>query len=294
MGSLNERYEAPEAFQEAKRAYEAPPLPADLSARVAAGMQEGRRNHREARGRAKRRWMAAAACFALLAVGLNASPTLAHAAAEVPVLGGLFRVLTVIRYDAHDGGINYMVSVPRLDAGGAAAEAVNAAIQEKVDQHLEKARQDWADYQEAFFATGGTEEEWAGREMEVYIDYEIKRQTDTQVSFVVTLAEGWVAYMEERYYYNLDLAENRERTLKDLLGENWVEICNASIREQIEASKDAEGFSYYFAPEDGGFTTVDEGTDFYETEDGTIVVAFPRYSIAAGAAGIPEFPISRP
>ncbi len=127
--------------------------------------------------------------------------------------------------------------------------------------------------------------------MDVFVDYEIKRQTETQVSFVVTLAEGWVASMEERYYYNLDLAEDRAITLADVLGENWVEICNKSIQEQIDASIDEEGFTFYFAPEDGGFTTVDETTDFYVKEDGTAVVAFPRYSIAAGAAGIPEFEI---
>lgn len=39
----------------------------------------------------------------------------------------------------------------------------------------------------------------------------------------------------------------------------------------------------------GGFTTVDETTGFYVREDGTVVVCFPEYSIAAGAAGMPEF-----
>lgn len=293
---MAERNEGMREFEEAKERYQNTPVPEELAARVAAGIQEGRKRHKEAemkRMKSMKRWIAAAACFAVLLVGLNVSPTLAKAASEVPVLGGLFRVLTVASYETSEDGINYRVTVPGLESDGETADRVNAAIQEKVDQHMEKARQDWEDYKDAFFATGGTEEDWADREMDVYIDYEVKRQTDTQVSFVVTLAEGWVASMEERYYYNLDLSEDRELTLKDLLGENWVEICNESIREQIEASKDEEGFTFYFAPEDGGFTTVDETTDFYVKEDGTIVAAFPKYSIAAGAAGIPEFEISR-
>lgn len=279
-------------FNEAKGAYDETPIPRELPDRVQAGIRQGQQAARRKQRRA-RRWLSAAACFAVLVAGLNLSPTFAKAAADVPVLGGLFRIMTLVSYDASDGGINYAVSVPRLETEDSSglADQINAVVQEKVDQHLEKARQDWADYQDAFFATGGTEEEWGNREMDVIIDYTITRQTDTQVSFVVTLAEGWVAFYEERYYYNLDLAEDRSLTLQDLLGENWVERCNDAINKQIAASADADGFSYFFAPEEGGFTTVDETTSFYLREDGTPVVVFPRYAIAAGAAGWPEFEI---
>ena len=279
-------------FKNAKEAYDNTPIPAELSERVQAGIQEGRARYRARRGRTVRRWGTTAACFAVLLAALNLSPTIAKAAADVPVLGGLFRVLTVIRYDASDGGINYMVSVPRLEADGERAEKVNAAIGEKLDEHLAKARRDWDDYREAFFATGGTQEEWADREMDVIVDYEIKSQSDSRVSFVVTFGEGWVASMEERYYYNLDLSEDRDLTLRDYLGEDWVETCNAAIERQIADSVDAEGFTFFFTPEEGGFTTVDETTGFYVREDGTVVVCFPKYSIAAGAAGFPEFPIN--
>jgi hypothetical protein len=279
-------------FKNAKEAYDNTPIPAELSERVQVGIREGKSRYRARRGRTIRRWGATAACFAVLLAGLNLSPTIAKAAAEVPVLGGLFQVLTFVDYDKTEDGIHYDVTVPQLEAEGALAERVNAVVQEKVDAHLAKAQQDWDDYREAFFATGGTEEEWADREMDVLVDYEIKSQTDTRVSFVVTLAEGWVASMQERYYYNLDLSENRDLTLRDYLGEDWVNVCNASIQEQIDASVDEEGFTLFFTPEMGGFTTVDETTGFYVREDGTVVVCFPEYSIAAGAAGMPEFPIA--
>ena len=279
-------------FQNAKEEYNNTPIPQELEARVRAGIREGKARYRARRGRIIRRWGATAACFAVLLAGLNLSPTIARAAAEVPVLGGLFQVLTFVDYDKTEDGIHYDVTVPQVEAEGNLAEKVNAVIQEKVDAHLAKARQDWDDYREAFFATGGTEEEWADREMDVIVDYEIKSQSETRVSFVVTFAEGWVASMQERYYYNLDLSENRDLTLRDYLGEDWVNICNASIQKQIDASVDEEGFTFFFTPEMGGFTTVDETTGFYIREDGTVVVCFPEYSIAAGAAGMPEFPIA--
>ena len=259
-------------FKNAKEAYDNTPIPAELSERVQAGVREGKARYRARRGRIIRRWGATAACFAVLLAGLNLSPTIAKAAAEVPVLGGLFQVLTFVDYDKTEDGIHYDVTVPQLEAEGDLAGKVNAVIQEKMDAHLAKAQQDWDDYREAFFATGGTEEEWADREMDVIVDYEIKSQSDSRVSFVVTFAEGWVASMEERYYYNLDLSENRDLTLRDYLGEDWVNICNASIQKQIDASVDEEGFTFFFTPEMGGFTTVDEPTGSYVREDGPVVV----------------------
>lgn len=158
-------------LEEARRAYESTPIPEELSSRVEEGIRQGR-SARQRRQRLRRRWFSAAACLMLLIAGLNVSPTVAQAAAEVPVIGGLFRVLTFVSYDKTEDDINYSVTVPEVDAESALAETVNKAIQEKVDQHLAKAQQDWEAYREAFFATGGTEEQWAGRQMDVIVDYE--------------------------------------------------------------------------------------------------------------------------
>ena len=276
-------------FKKAREDYQATPIPQELEDRVRAGIRQGKANYR------RRRWRryatGAAACLVVLVGALNLSPSVAAAAAEVPVLGGLFRVLTVRDFHTSENGINYDISVPGVEAEGEAAQAVNEAIENKVLRLEEKARQDWEDYKDAFFATGGTEEEWGGRTMDVIVDYEIKSQTEDRVSFVVTFAEGWVASMEEKYCYNLDLAEDRDITLADLLGENWVERCNEAVNAGIAASVDEEGFTYFFAPEEGGFTTVDENTAFYIRADGVPVLVFPEYSIAAGAAGSPEFAV---
>lgn len=275
-------------IQQSREAYERIPIPNNLDERVREGVRQGRAARAARRRRRVQRWFGAAACFAVLFMGLNLSPTVAHAAAGVPVLGGLFQVLTVVRYDRSEDGVNYTVDVPVVEAEGDTAAAVNAAIQVEMERRLEQARRDWADYQEAFFATGGTEEEWAGREMDVIIDYAVKYQSETQVSFVVTMAECWVAAQEEWYCYNLDLAGDKTITLRDLLGENWADICNEAIRRQIGESRDS---ALFFAPAEGGFTTVDESTAFYIRADGVPVVVFPRGSIAARAAGALEFPL---
>ena len=274
-------------FKQAREEYESTPIPEELDQRVQAGIRQGR-----SAGRAKRhgfRWGigVAAACMVMVG-GLNVSPTFAAAAADVPVLGGLFQVLTVRNYETVKDGIDYDVSVPEVDANGTLTEAVNAEIQKRVDAHLAQAQADWDDYKEAFFATGGTEEQWGDREMNVIIDYEIKSQTDTTVSFVVDFAECWVSAQQQRYCYNLDLANNKDITLADVLGEDWVNICNTAVQAYID--QDTSGL--FFTADKGGFTTVDDTTSFYLNQDGSVTLVFPEYAIAAGAAGIVEIPVA--
>ena len=276
-------------FQEPKSEHEHIPIPEELSDRVQEGLRQGRR------ARARRRWTRSigtvAACFAVLVGTLNLSPTVAAAAADVPVLGGLFQVLTVRNYTTEQDQAHYQVKVPEVDADGQAAQRVNAEIQKRVDAYIAEYQAMWKEYREAFLSTGGTEEEWAKRSMDVVVDYQIMSQTDTTLSFMLDLSQCSFSAAEERHYYNLNLAEDRDITLEELLGEDWVSRCNASVQNYIAGHTEPDGFSYFFPPEDGGFTTVDTSTSFYIREDGTVVLSFPRYSIAAGAAGIVEIPV---
>ena len=97
-------------FKKAKEHYDNTPIPAELSDRVQAGIREGQaryrsQNRQSRRGTSLRRWGVTAACFAVLLTTLNLSPTVAKAAADVPVLGGLFQVLTFVDYDKTEDGI---------------------------------------------------------------------------------------------------------------------------------------------------------------------------------------------
>ena len=123
-------------LNEARKTYEDTPIPEALGSRVQEGIRQGRARYRARRNRVIRRWSAAAACFCLVLAGLNLSPTVAQAAAQVPVLGGLFRVLTFVEYDRTEDGIHYDVSAPQVEAEGGLAEKVNAAIQEKLTPTL--------------------------------------------------------------------------------------------------------------------------------------------------------------
>ena len=272
-------------FKEARERYEATPIPEELDQRVRAGIRQGRSHYRSRRLR--RSLGAAAACFVVVFGALNLSPTVAAAAADLPVLGGIFRVLTVRDFTDVNSDRTVKVEQPAV-SGSDYADKISAQIQAKVVEKIAEGEQIVADYKEAYFATGGTQEEWEKHDNQVTVTYDIKSQTDTTVSFVVSSAVSIANAYQEQTYYNLDLASERELTLRDLLGEDWVAVCNDAIRAQMAAAEDP---TVYFEESAGGFATVDETTSFYINESGNPVVVFPPYTVAIGAMGSVEFEI---
>ena len=263
--------------------------------------------------------VAAAAVLLCMTVGVNTNEVLAKELGQLPVIGSLVRVLTITSYHEEDGDHDITVNVPEIEveetgtagtgevpqteeASGMSdadiEEAVNAQIQKIVDDHVAQAKEKFAEYKDAFFATGGTEEEWGGRTMDINVDYEVKYQEGSVLSLVRRTSEVWVAAQELRYYYNIDVAQNRELTLEDLLGEDYVNIANESIKRQMNERVAAdENLVYWGVTETessiDGFVTVDENTDFYINEKGNPVVCFGEYEVGPGFMGIQEFEIEK-
>lgn len=245
---------------------------------------------------------AAAAILVAGTVGLNASPVFAEEMSKVPVIGQLAQVLTFRSFQGTEGDVELNVNVPVVKGadGKELPAKVNAQIQQITANYEAEAKAEMEEYKKAFFETGGTEEEWAGRTMDLFIDYDVKYFTDDILSLEVTTAKSWVSADEERTYYNIDLKNDKELTLEDLLGKDYVSICNKSIVEQINeriaADENVSFFGYGKDTDEissiGGFETVDASTSFHLNADGEVVISFPEYSIAPGYMGIQEFVIT--
>ena len=246
---------------------------------------------------------AAAAVLMAGTIGLNASPVFAENMSKVPVVGQLAQVLTFRSYNGTEGDVKLNVNVPVVKGpdGKELPAKVNARIQQLTAEYEAQAKQEMAEYKEAFFETGGTEAEWADRTMDLYIDYDVKYLSDDILSLGVITAKGWVSAEEEHTYYNIDLKKDKELTLKDLLGDDYISICNKSIVSQIEERMAADENAIFFGYGDntdetdslGKFETIDADTPFYLNADGKVVISFPEYSIAPGYMGIQEFTITK-
>lgn len=96
------------------------------------------------------------------------------------------------------------------------------------------------EYKQAFLDTGGTEEEWKAHNIQIRVWYEIKSQTRNFFSFVVRGSKSWTSAHSEAKYYSLDLRDGRLVTLRDVLGDQYAQIADESIRAQIEDRSEKE------------------------------------------------------
>ena len=294
-------------IEDGKNIYGDIEIPKELSAMVDGLIKKDRRKKAERKVifMIKRCAAAAAAALVVFTAGLNTSQAFAEGAAELPVIGAIARVLTVRSYHQDEGDYKIDMEVPAIEdsnsadaSGGEFTSLVNAEIEKIVDDYTNEAKAEFEEYKEAFFATGGTEEEWAGRQMDIIVDYDVKYQKSPILSLELTTAKGWVAASEERHYYNLNVLEGKELKLEDLLGDDYINICNAEIDRQIKDQlANDESLSYFGYGDneltDAGFRTIDENTDFYINSDGQVVIVFPEYSIAPGYMGWREFVVGK-
>lgn len=299
-----------ERLLDTKKIYEQIEIPAELNERMRLALGERRREAEKKERRTetaqirreekkvmsmKKTWngkkttglIAACVVFCFTA-GLNISPTFATDMQANPVLGGISRVLTFRSYEVSDGDKTISAEIPQVNVGEEGySKEVNEQIQKIVADYEAKAAEDIEAYKEAFLATGGTEEEFEAKNIKVNVDYEVKCETEDTLSLVLTGYEDWNASTVVTEYYNINLKDNSEITLEDLLGPDYINIANESIKAQI----DADSSGLYFDEEMGGFTTITPETNFYINEAGNPVIVFQKYEIAAGAAGMPEFEI---
>ena len=139
------------------------------------------------------------------------------------------------------------------------------------------------------FAAEAEKNGWKFRPYPLVINYELK-SNDRILSFVVNT---YYSYGNSGYVrvdsYNIDTVHNKLLKLKDLFkpDADYKTAINSEIKKQIELQK-KQGV-YYFEGEEG-FKTISDYQSFYL--DGTnLVMVFPKYSIAPGYIGTPEFEI---
>ncbi len=246
---------------------------------------------------------AAAALFLCFTVGLNTSESFAMEAAKLPIIGTFAKVLTIRSYETTEDTTTTKVEVPEIQVENAEKDVanaitdVNSEIQSLVDDFTAQKEKEIEEYKDAFFETGGTEEEWAERTIDVNVNYEVKHQSDTTLSLLVDAYISWFNFQEERHFYNIDLVTGKELALTDLLGEDAYEYASECVLKQIHEMIEAEPDAYIFwGINDGGdmnqeFPGVTRDTPFYINEAGNVVISYNKYEIGPGYMGIQEFEI---
>lgn len=292
-------------LKDAKKKYDAIPIPAELSERVqkaiALSAEKSEKSKNVILMKRKKTVLRvgmgmAAAVLTAFTVGLNTSTVFAEEMAKVPVIGAIARVLTFESYEKEEEDMKISVTIPTVEMIAEDTKGLDDAVNQEIlslcQQYVDKAVQRAEEYRTAFLETGGTQEEWEAHNIEITVSYDIKSQTENYLSFVVRGNENWSSAGNEETYYNLDLNNIKLVTLEALLGDNYRSIADESIRSQMKEREDRDG-AVFFSQEDGGFNGIVPEQRFYINEAENPVIVFEKYEIAPGSAGIQEFEIKR-
>ena len=279
------------SMEEAKRKYDEIPIPSELSKRVGKEIERANMKRKKIlvfRRRVQKGTAAAAVVVVLFTAALNTNTAFAETAGQLPVIGPVARVLTFRSYQTEEEDLKISVEIPTIemiseDMNGL-EQSVNKEILALCEQYAQAAKIRAEEYRQAFLDTGGTEEEWAAHNIEIKVWYEVKSQTDEYLSLAIIGTENWSSAYSETKYYNFDLKEGKLVTLQDILGDEYQQIANESIQNQMK-----ENSEIYW----DDFEGIQEDTPFYLNESGNPVIVFEKYEIAPGSEGQQEFEIKR-
>ncbi len=224
---------------------------------------------------------------------LNVNPSFANAVNGIPVIGKITSIFTIREYFKEDDTEIINVKEPAIITN-------NKDVEEKINNIIANKIKDLEKESELSVDEIKKEIDYTDRKGSIYskvnvrIDYEIKYNQNNILSFVLIKEEGINTTSKDLYTYNFNLETGNEITLEDLLGNNYEEIINKEIKNQI-AEREAKDKNQLFFNKndniDNYFKGISKNQNFYINENENPVVVFNKYEIAPGYMGIQEFEI---
>ncbi len=296
--------QAKEILEPVREVYEKPQMTGEQLEKLRQVMQKAKEDivfeekNTKHKIRANKKWRrfaaTAAAVIASFVILPNTSATAAYAMGELPVIGGLVKLVTFREYKYEDDRHMANVEVPELILTDIAeekasepekleksAEKINEEIQEITDnliRHFEKYVEDDMNY------------------LDIDVKSEVLATTQGYFSLKLLCYQGAGSGYQWNYYYTIDLSTGERLSLKDLFieGADYITPISENIKEQMDAQMKADENVYYWLEdeiEEWNFNSITEDTSFYINEAGNIVIGFNEGDVAPMYMGAVEFEI---
>lgn len=239
---------------------------------------------RDRKKRLLRNWGIGVAAALVIAALPNTNENIAYAMGNLPVIGGLFRVITVREFTHNDGNYEANVKVPVIISEDAENSAESEAI-----EHINKSVEEYTNELISQFEADMEEEGHKGLD----ISYETVMDNDKWFTLKVTALEVQASSYQVQRFYHVDKMNGKVAELNDLFSEgaDYISPISEEIKKQMKEQIDAET-GFYFLENDeyvDGFIEIGPNQNFYLNEDGNIVIVFDEYEVAPGYMGNPEF-----
>lgn len=270
-----------------KQEYQDLPIPEELDKVVRKGITDAKKGKRAFKVLTK--VAAVAGALAIFVGGINISPTMASALAEVPGMKKIVQVLTFGKIEFDDGWHVADIETPAIT--GLEESGLGETLNQKYLEENQK-------LYEEFMAEVKAMEEFGESHFGVVSGYEVKTDNERLLAigrYVLSVAGSSSTVYK---YDTIDKVNEVLITLPSLFkDDSYIEVISKYLVEEMKARMEADpNLVYWVEREDAEeelyfepFTTIAPDQSFYINSDYKLVISFDKYEIGPGYMGIQEF-----
>jgi hypothetical protein len=275
-----------------KNEYMSVRIPSELNFMVRKALKEKGMNSRKCNSSFKGIKIAAAsviAAFIMLTAGVNTSPAFAGALSNVPVVGGLVKVLTFREYSVNEDKYKMNIQAPAVT--GLENKGLESSLNEK---YLAESKILY----EKFMADMEDLKQNGGGHLGVNSGYEVKTDTDRILSIgryvVNTVGSSSTVFKYDTIDKKNEILIMLPSLFKD---DRYVDVISENIKNQMVKQHKSDKSKFYWAAgiEQKGtmklFEKISKEQSFYINTEGKLVISFDKYEVAPGYMGIVQFVI---
>ena len=231
--------------------------------------------------------MVAVSFICFLVILPNMSAGVAQAMSSLPVVGDLFRVITIRDYHYMDDRFRAEVNIPEIESDSEAAKSINGKISAIAEEWVERFE-------------SAKEDEW-GRS-EIKVDYEILSTAPEYFTLKLVTYQGSGSGFQQDHYYTIRIFDEKEMTLSDIFpeGADYITPISENIKQQMRQQIKNDPDKMYWVdigdddPAKGfEFVEIEKDQQFYIDENGQIVIAFNEGDVAPMYMGCVQFTIPK-
>ena len=222
--------------------------------------------------------MAAAAVLVLLITLPNVSYDIAYAMANLPVVGEIFKIITVRNYKSVNDNVALDIKKPVIKGDkDSAADDVNKDIDKYTQKILDEFEK----------TTSGWENDG---HMSVSADYDVITNTADWFTLKIQVTE--IAASSNVYYKYYNINKNTDAIIDFEALFTDTDKAARTVRNEIISQIKADTDTTYWleiVENDIHFTDNETGWSYYFTEHNNLTIVFDKYVIGPGQTGCPEF-----
>ena len=268
-----------------------PKLPADVCAAVEEALdslpeQGGKVLHFYRKKRIIGTLTATAAVITLLVLP-NTNAHIAEAMEKLPILGNLFKAVTVREFSFSNDEQEVQIVQPQIVSSdkNTQIQEVNNDIATFTNEILSRF------YQE-------TDQGMNNSHLAVHMDYRVITNTEDWFTLRLEILETSASSDFTYKYYHINKTTGKVVKFQDLFKENTPyreSIRNDLLRQMQERMKSAKESIYWIdaVGDEWDFTGVEDGWNYYFSKKGDLVLLFNKYVVGPGQMGTPRFTISK-